>query len=182
MDQRNAGKSTAPISGSDNWATYTSDHVALLDHLGIDHCHLLGGCIGGPYCLGLMEVQPERVSAAVLQQSIGADNNRDTFYDLYDVWANALKPNRPEVSEADWVQFRSNMFDGDFVYNVTREFVASCEIPMLVLLGTDVYHPEVTSREIASLAPNATLIESWKDPEKDNTVANVLAFLDTHTP
>lgn len=182
MDQRNAGKSTAPISGADDWTTYTNDHIALLDHLNINHCHVLGGCIGGPYCLGLMEAQPERVGAAVLQQSIGADNNRDTFYDLYDGWANALRPNRPEVSEQDWVKFRSNMFDGEFVYNVSREFVASCEIPMLVLMGTDVFHPEVTSREIASLAPNATLIEEWKDPENDNTVANVLAFLRKHTP
>ena len=74
------------------------------------------------------------------------------------------------------------MFDGEFVYNVSREFVASCEIPMLVLMGTDVFHPEVTSREIASLAPNAILIEEWKDPENDNTVANVLAFLRKHTP
>ncbi|MDA0788514.1 MAG: alpha/beta hydrolase [Proteobacteria bacterium] len=182
MDQRNAGQSSAPISGNDNWSTYTNDHIALLDHLNIAQCHVLGGCIGGPYCLGLMEDQPGRVTSAVLQQSIGADNNRDTFYDLFDSWADALKPARPEVPDDAWVQFRSNMFDGDFVYNVTREFVAGCEIPMLVLMGTDVYHPEVTSREIASLAPNAILIEKWKDPEKDNTVENVLAFLAAHTP
>ena len=36
MDQRNAGQSTAPISGSDSWHTYTEDQLALMDHLGVD--------------------------------------------------------------------------------------------------------------------------------------------------
>ena len=33
MDQRNAGKSRAPITASDGWHSYAEDHVALLDHL-----------------------------------------------------------------------------------------------------------------------------------------------------
>ena len=38
MDQRNTvdGQSHAPVSAKDNWDTYTSDHIALLDHL--QHC------------------------------------------------------------------------------------------------------------------------------------------------
>jgi len=37
MDQRNAGgQSQAPISAQDGWDKYTADHIALLDHLGID--------------------------------------------------------------------------------------------------------------------------------------------------
>jgi pimeloyl-ACP methyl ester carboxylesterase len=182
MDQRNAGSSKAPINGTDDWHTYTEDHVALLDHLGIDSCHVLGGCIGGPYCLGIIQALPDRISSAVLQQSIGYDNNRDTFYGLFDGWAESLKASRPEVTEADWQRFRSNMFDGDFVFNVDRDFVRGCETPMLVLMGTDVFHPEVISREIADLAPNATLIENWMDPEKDNTVQNVIDFLTVNTP
>src|ERR1700741_2878986 len=40
MDQRNAGgRSRAPIAATDGWATYTGDHIALLDHLGIERCH-----------------------------------------------------------------------------------------------------------------------------------------------
>ncbi|MAV26556.1 MAG: alpha/beta hydrolase [Gammaproteobacteria bacterium] len=182
MDQRNAGKSVAPISGSDGWSTYTSDHVALLDHLEIERCHLLGGCIGGPYCFGTIQAGPERISSAVLQQSIGSDNNQDTFYDLFNGWMNEVKPRHPSVTEAEWQQFRSNMFDGDFVYNVDRDFVRQCETPLLVLMGSDVYHPTATSREIAELAPNATLIENWKDPEADNTVNIVIDFLKANTP
>ena len=36
MDQRNAGRSNAPISADDNWRTYTADQLALMDHLGCD--------------------------------------------------------------------------------------------------------------------------------------------------
>src|SRR5687768_6171871 len=46
MDQRNAGRSRAPVSASDGWQTYAQDQLALLDQLGIERCHLLGGCIG----------------------------------------------------------------------------------------------------------------------------------------
>jgi pimeloyl-ACP methyl ester carboxylesterase len=184
MDQRNAGRSRGPISADDGWHTYTADHLALLDHLGIDRCHLLGGCIGGPYCLGVMQAAPDRVAAAVLQQPIGSsDDNRSAFYEMFDAWANDLREERPEVSDTAWKDFRSNMYDGDFVFNVSREFVKGCRIPMLVLMGNDLYHPSATSREIVELAPDARLVERWKDEDVvEKTVATVVAFLKEHTP
>ncbi len=182
MDQRNAGRSRAPVSADDGWHTYTADHIALLDHLGIERTHLLGGCIGGPYCLGLIQAAPERVASAVLQQSIGFEDNRQLFYEMFQGWADDIAPAHPEADAAAWRSFRSNMYDGDFDFNVGRDFVASCETPMLVLMGSDPYHPESTSREIAALAPNATLVERWKSPEEDGTVAKVIAFLEAHTP
>jgi hypothetical protein len=36
---------------------------------------------------------------------------------------------------------------------------------MLVLPGVDEYHPAEIGREIAALAPAASLLEPWKDPE-----------------
>lgn len=183
MDQRNAGESTAPISAADGWHSYTADHLGLLDHLGVARCHLLGGCIGGPYCLGVMAAAPERVAGAVLQQTIGLDDNRQAFYDMFDSWADALRKSRHELDDADLAQFRSNMYDGDFVFNVDRDFMRQCRIPMLVLMGNDLYHPQSTSREIASLAPNATLVQSWKEPEvTERTVKTVIAFLNEYTP
>jgi hypothetical protein len=41
MDQRNAGASTAPVTGEESWATYTADHLALPDHLGVDEFAVL---------------------------------------------------------------------------------------------------------------------------------------------
>lgn len=182
MDQRNAGRSTAPVTGSDGWATYTRDHLALLDGLGIERCHLLGGCIGGSYSFGVARAAPERVAAVVLQQPIGADgDNRRAFYDMFDGWADDLRESMPDVADDDWTRFRGNMYDADFVFSVSRDFVASCEIPMLVLMGDDLYHPSSTSREIARIAPNAELIERWKEPEVvDAAVQKVIDFLKRH--
>src|ERR1700747_2440550 len=72
MDQRNAGgQSRAPITAQDGWDSFTADHIALLDHLRIDRCHLYGQCIGGSFILNLIKAQPERVQSAVLAQPIG---------------------------------------------------------------------------------------------------------------
>jgi pimeloyl-ACP methyl ester carboxylesterase len=184
MDQRNAGHSTAPIHSGNGWHSYTADHIALLDRLGIERTHVLGGCIGGSYCLGLVQAAPDRVAAAVLQQPIGHDgDNRQAFYEMFDGWANELRPQRPDVDADAWAVLRERMYGGDFVFNVGRDFVRQCATPMLVLLGNDRYHPAVTSREIVQLAPNAELIERWKEPEViDATVARVRSFLTLHTP
>jgi len=164
MDQRNAGQSSAPISGADGWASYTGDHFGLLEELKIDRCHLLGCCIGGSYSLGLMQAAPKKVAAGVLLQPIGSsDENREAFYAMFDQWADELKPSMPDVSPEDWHAFRSHMYDGDFVYNVSRDFVRQCNTPMLVLQGNDLYHPSRISQEIVDLAPQASLIEEWKD-------------------
>jgi hypothetical protein len=62
MDQRNAGgQSNAPITARDNWDNYTADHLAVLDHLRIDKCHLYGQCIGGSFIINMLKHHPERV-------------------------------------------------------------------------------------------------------------------------
>ncbi|HMJ13455.1 MAG TPA: alpha/beta hydrolase [Polyangiaceae bacterium] len=184
MDQRNAGKSRAPVSAEDGWQTYTSDHLALLDELGVSRCHVLGGCIGCSYCFGLMSAAPERVSAAVLQQPIGLHaENREVFFQMFDGWAGELAAKRSDISPEALASFRQNMYGGEFVFNVSRDFVRSCAVPLLVLRGNDIYHPTQTSEEIVELAPRAALIQSWK--EGDDTaraVERIQLFLAEHTP
>ena len=59
MDQRNAGgRSRGPIGAQDGWHTYRDDHIAVLDHLGIDRCHLYGQCIGGSFIMSMLKAQP----------------------------------------------------------------------------------------------------------------------------
>ena len=54
---------------------------------------------------------------------------------------------------------------------------------MLVLMGNDLHHPAETSREVATLAPNATFIEHWKGPEHQPAVKKAVEeFLAQHTP
>jgi pimeloyl-ACP methyl ester carboxylesterase len=181
IDQRNAGRSVAKVSADDGWHVYTEDQLALLDHLGVERCHLLGGCIGSSFALGLLQAAGARFGAAVLQNPIGLYANRDAFYALFDDWAGAMRARDPGLAEVDLGAFRERMYGGDFVFNVPRAFVRGCATPLLILCGSDSYHPTPISHELAQLAPAAELLEGWKDniPE---TVARVRAFLRRHTP
>lgn len=181
MDQRNAGRSLAPIDANDGWESYAADHLALLDHLKIDRCHIMGGCIGSSYCFGLIKAARTRVSAAVLQNPIGLHENRAAFYEMFDGWAADLKRERPGLDEASSASFRERMYGGDFIFSVDRDFVANCRTPLLVLAGDDLYHPAPISCEIAALAPHAELIPRWKTPDAvDAAVARTRAFLLAH--
>jgi pimeloyl-ACP methyl ester carboxylesterase len=181
FDQRNAGRSAAPVTPGDSWDTYASDAVALLDHLGIEKTHAMGGCIGSSYALGLIQAAPRRVDAAVLQNPIGlSTDNRAQFYGMFDQWAAALSD---RASESTWAAFREAMFGGDFVFSVSREFVRQCDVPLLVLSGHDHFHPPDVAREIAELAPRAGLVEQWAGEElKPATRDKIRAFLLASTP
>src|SRR5262245_3221684 len=183
MDQRNAGRSKAPVRATDGWRVYTEDQLTLLDHLGVSRFHVAGMCIGGSYIMGLIQAAPQRVVSAVLFQPIGIDNNRQAFLDMFDGWAKEQQAAHPEANDATWETFKQNMYGSDFLLSVSRDFVKRCPTPLLVLLGNDMYHPQVTSREVASLAPNATLIEQWREPEHQAAAqAAVERFLASHTP
>jgi pimeloyl-ACP methyl ester carboxylesterase len=184
MDQRNAGSSTGPVSAGDGWHTYTDDHIALLDHLGAERVHLMGGCIGSSYCLSFYRAAPDRVASAVLQNPIGLSNgNRQAFVAMFDGWAASLRARRPDVSEEATAAFRDNMFGGDFVFSVDRELVRTCSVPLLVLAGNDEFHPTAVAREIAALAPNATLDLEWAGPDRHAaTERKVRDFLVANTP
>ena len=184
MDQRNAGQSQAPIRAGDGWPTYTADQLALLDHLGLRTAHLMGGCIGSSYVLGLIQAAPERVSAAVLQNPIGLSaDNREQFRAMFDEWAQELKAQRPEVDATTLRAFREHMFGGEFVFSVSRDVVRQCRTPLLVLAGNDAFHPTATAEELAALAPNAELRLQWREPEVvRETVERVRAFLRAATP
>ena len=181
MDQRNAGQSSAPIRPGDGWASHTADQLALLDHLGIQQVQVVGMCIGGPYAFGLIKAAPERIKSAVLFQPIGLEDNRHLFYDLFDQWSAMIAQRHPEAIPSTWQAFREAMFGGDFLFNTTREDVAACQTPLLVMMGDDPYHPATISREIAKLAPNATLVERWREPaDHGRAIAVVRDFLNQH--
>jgi pimeloyl-ACP methyl ester carboxylesterase len=180
MDQRNAGRSRAPVSASTGWADYRDDQLALLDHLGIERCQLIGMCIGGPFIINLLKTAPARFAAAVLLQPVGVSaDNRPAFYEMFDAWASEVGGSHPEAAAGDWTSFRSNMWDGEFVVTASPDEVAKIDVPMLVMMGNDLYHPSQTSRTIAEVAPNVTFVETWKDeeslPETDRVIKQFLA-------
>ena len=184
MDQRNAGgQSHAPISAQDGWGTYTGDHVALLDHLRIDRCHLYGQCIGGSFILSLLEAQPERVAAAVLAQPIGRVGAMPAARSArFEAWAASLQ-DHPEATPQVLDAFYQNLYGPGFVYCVDRAFVSACATPCLVLAGNDEAHPLPISEELAKLLPNCDLIREWKTGAALTSVrARVKEFLSKHTP
>ena len=80
MDQRNAGASRCDIKADHGWHTYAADHLALMDHLGFERFHVLGGCIGGSFCLKAVETAPKRVVSAVLQNPIGLHPEHTDYF------------------------------------------------------------------------------------------------------
>ncbi len=176
MDQRNAGASTAPVTGGESWATYTADHLALLDHLGVDEFAVAGMCIGGPFVLGLLQAAPSRVARAVVLQSIGLDGNRASFLELFDTWAAEVATDHPEAGPAEWAGYRAGMYEGDDVlFSVPTAFLSTITAPLLVLQGDDVHHPRSASRLIAESVPAAVFVERWKDdPALPGVIAGFL--------
>ena len=184
MDQRNAGgQSRAPITAQDSWDSYTADHIALLDHLGIDRCHLYGQCIGGSFIINLLKAQPERVASAVLAQPIGrvgalAPGRPARF----NAWAESLE-GHPEATQPVLDAFCHNLYAAGFVYCADRGFVSTIRTPCLVLAGNDEAHPWPISEELAKLLPNCEFIAEWKaDAALKAAKAGVKEFLAKHTP
>jgi pimeloyl-ACP methyl ester carboxylesterase len=184
MDQRNAGgRSRAPIGAQDGWHTYTADHIALLDHLKIERCHLYGQCIGGSFIMSLIKAQPQRVACAVLAQPIGrVGPMKPGRAARFDEWAKSLE-GHPEATEEVLNAFYQNLYGPGFLYSVDREFVSSCRTPCLVLAGNDEAHPYLISEETAKLLPNAKFIPEWKEGAAlESAKARVKSFLLEHTP
>ena len=186
MDQRNAtgGRSRAPIKATDGWHSYASDHIAILDHLKIEKCHLFGQCIGGPFIFSMLKAQPQRIAAAIIAQSIGRVGPlKPEKAARFVAWANDLK-DHPEATEDVLDKFYHNLYGPGFVYSVDREFVKNCKTPCLVLAGNDEAHPRPISDEIAKLLPNVDgYITDWKDgPALAEAKTRAKEFLKKHTP
>ncbi len=183
VDQRNAGRSIADVQPDHSWHTFAADHFALMDHLGFGKFHVMGGCIGGSYCFEAIEHDPARVASAVLQNPIGLGDNRDTWDDGVKAYAETVRARDPSITEETVESFGQNMFGGDFVFSVTRDFVKNSKTPLFLQPGTDKPHPAATSAEIAALAPNIEVQTDWRGPTYlDESIRRVRAFLDRITP
>lgn len=80
----------------------------------------------------------------------------------FDQWADTLRERDPTIDERALEGLWQNLFGGDFVFSVSRDFVRRNPIPLLILGGYDPLHPRAVSLELAQLAPAATLVEGWK--------------------
>jgi pimeloyl-ACP methyl ester carboxylesterase len=184
MDQRNAGgRSRAPITAQDSWHSYAADHIALLDHLRIERCHLFGQCIGGSFIMKLLKDHPQRIASAVIAQPIGrVGPMKAEKPPRFVAWVKNLK-DHPEATEQVLEAFYHNMYDPGFLYSVDRAFVAGCKTPCIVLAGNDDAHPRPISDETAKLLPNCEFMPEWKQGAAlEEAQVRVKQFLAKHTP
>ncbi len=190
-DLRNAvaGHSTGPLEAERPWDAYTDDHLGLMDHLRIEKFMVMGFCIGGPFIWNLLKRAPNRVVAAVLAQPSGSrPEMRDLFYDNnMKGWGPELVKRRPEISMEMVDKFLTRMYrtNPDFVFTVTRDFVRSCQTPLLILPDDIPAHPYAVAMEAAMLAPKAEVsMFPWKEPKERIPLAvrQIRSFLRAHRP
>jgi pimeloyl-ACP methyl ester carboxylesterase len=184
MDQRNAGASRAGVRADHGWHTYAADHLALMDHLGFERFHVLGGCIGGSFCMMATKTAPDRVVAQVLQNPIGRNaEHRSFFQDMHADWSRQMLESRPELTAEDLAGFGRNMWDHEFIFCADRDLVRGCRTPSFLLPGSDTPHPAETSAELAELLPDVTVLADWRGPEHlAEQERRVVGFLKAHTP
>ena len=189
-DLRNApsGQSSGPLEIERPWDAYTDDQLAVMDHLGIKRFMVLGFCIAGPFIWNLLKRAPDRIVAAVLAQPSGFRKEMPTL--SYDSnikgWGPELTKRRPDITMAMVDRFLTRMYRGtsaDFVYTVSRDFVRSCQTPVLVMPDDSPPHPYVVAMESVMLAPKSEVtLFPWKEPTDRIPVAvrQVRSFLRAH--
>jgi pimeloyl-ACP methyl ester carboxylesterase len=191
-DLRNApsGQSSGPVDVERPWESYADDQLGLMDHLGIDKFMVMGFCIGGPFIWSLLKRAPDRIAAAVLAQPVGwRPEMRDRQYPgaFWKGWPAQITAKRPDVGMQTAEQFVTRMFETnpDFVFTVTRDFVRTCQNPILVLPDDVPAHPYAVAMECAMLAPRAEVsIFPWKEPKERIPLAvrQIHSFLRAHRP
>ena len=191
-DLRNApsGQSTGPVEVNRPWESYADDQLGLMDHLGIDKFMVMGFCIGGPFIWSLLKRAPQRIAAAVLAQPVGwRPEMRQPNYPgrFWTAWGAALNAKRPEITTQTTDQFVTKMFETepDFVFTVSRDFVRSCQNPILVLPDEVPAHPYDVAMECAMLAPKAEVSMFPRKQPKERiplAVRQIHSFLKAHRP
>jgi pimeloyl-ACP methyl ester carboxylesterase len=185
----NAGQSYGPLEIDRPWDSFADDHLAVMDHLRIDKFMVMGFCIGGPLIWNLLKRAPNRVVAAVLAQPSGWRPEMPTL--SYDTnmqgWGPDFVKRHPEVTMATVEKFLTKMYrsNPDFVITVTRDFVRSCQTPVLILPDDIPAHPYKVAMEAAMLAPKAEVsMFPWKEPKERIPLAvrQIRSFLRAHRP
>src|SRR5438874_7418925 len=102
-------------------------------------------------------------------------------------WGADLIKRRPEntMEIVDKVLTKMDRNNADFVFTVTRDFVRSCQTPVLILPDDIPAHPYAVAMEAAMLAPKAEVsIFPWKEPKERIPLAirQIRSFLRANRP
>lgn len=75
FDKRESGQSGGRVEHL-GWQDYAAQGLGLLDHLGIERAHLMGGCVGCSVAVALAVQAPARAASLVLFQPAGGPQYR----------------------------------------------------------------------------------------------------------
>jgi hypothetical protein len=120
----------------------------------------------------------------VLMQPIGrvADNIAYTKRETAENWGPGMCRDNPALALADVIALGERMFTPEFVHSVTRDFVAGCRTPMLLMPGNDTAHPAAISDEVLRLAPRVEYLKLWKGEHRAYSALATRDFLARNTP
>jgi pimeloyl-ACP methyl ester carboxylesterase len=183
------GQSSGPLEIDRPWDSFTDDQLGVMDHLGIQKFMVMGFCIGGPFIWNLLRRAPDRVVAAVLAQPSGwrPELPNLSYETNMNGWGPEFVKRRPGVTMETVDKFLTKMYrtKPDFVFTVTRDFVRSCQTPVLILPDDIPAHPYAVAMEAAMLAPKAEVsMFPWKEPKERIPLAvrQIRSFLRAHRP
>lgn len=91
----------------------------------------------------------------------------------------------PEQYIALMLRFRDGTWPNNPpFFTASEEWMKQCPVPLIVLPGSDAFHPTGTADLIAKLAPNAIELDvDCRGPEKlEATIERIRVFLKEHTP
>jgi len=101
FDNRGIGGSDKP-AGPYSTRMMAGDTLALMDHLGIDKAHILGGSLGGMIAQCIAIDNPQRVDKLILfSTSAGGEPLRDMIIDLAEATTPNWKRSGPGLAGAD---------------------------------------------------------------------------------
>ena len=225
MDQRHCGGSKTGLEPF-SYEEAAQDQLAVLDDLGIQRAHVMGGCIGCAYALRLADQAPARVAGLVMQDPVGLDetNSLETFYEMFNptvrlaraegleavigearrdplfmqnnaagpfaqrihddpLFADAALRLRREGYIALVIEFRDGIWPDHPPYFAVNEVaVRRTRAPMLVLPGSDPFHPTSIGRKICDEAPNARCldVDARAESKLADTIGAIRSFLHEH--
>jgi pimeloyl-ACP methyl ester carboxylesterase len=82
FDRRESGRSGGRVERL-SWGHYVAQAIGLLDHLGIERAHLMGGCVGCSTAAAMAVSHPDRVRSMVLFSPAGGVKYRMRQHDRF---------------------------------------------------------------------------------------------------
>ena len=176
VDQRGFGNSTDP--DGQGRSAFVDDLAALLEHLGIERCALVGQSMGGGTCAGFVRRFPQRVAALLLADTLQglvepddvavlmmqARAATDGLRQAERVLGDAIRLGDPAktalyLAIASFNDTDRRNLKGAFTL-VTPGELAACQVPVLFLVGQhDRLFPAAAVRAMHRHVPGSLYVE-----------------------